>query len=267
MVSDTWGARRRWFRRGARRHRLFLFPFTTSFIALALNCALMGVASGFALGSMTVYTYDIVPASARGRLQSLRRVIGQTAGTFGPILGGIVATTSSPRMVFWVFAPVLVTSAVLIGLFARESAGKHAHPWPVSMNQSSAKREMLPAGKCCCPALYGHRRKYDKVSRAYFQEVYSVLSGKTKANVPPQIWKKSWWKLPDSPWGRLREPELTAAGFFLPRCKIIRCPLRGPDYEDSALKALSPSSAKRRAAGLRISRGSILVRVSPPASC
>jgi hypothetical protein len=35
---------------------------------------------------------------------------------------------TSPSMVFLVFAPVLVASALLIGLLARESAGKHAHP-------------------------------------------------------------------------------------------------------------------------------------------
>jgi hypothetical protein len=35
---------------------------------------------------------------------------------------------TAPRTVFWIFAPVLVASALLIGLFARESAGKHARP-------------------------------------------------------------------------------------------------------------------------------------------
>jgi MFS family permease len=128
-VSDTWGRKAAVVPAAAMGAIGFcLFPFTTSFLALALNCALMGIASGFALGSMTVYTYDIVPAHARGRLQSLRRVIGQTAGTFGPILGGVIASVSAPHIVFPIFAPVLVASALLIGLFARESAGKHAHP-------------------------------------------------------------------------------------------------------------------------------------------
>jgi MFS family permease len=128
-VSDTWGRKAAVVPAAAIGAMGFLlFPFTTSFIALALNCGLMGVASGFAMGSMTVYTYDIVPAHARGRLQSLRRVIGQTAGTFGPILGGLIASMTAPRTVFWIFAPVLVASALLIGLFARESAGKHARP-------------------------------------------------------------------------------------------------------------------------------------------
>ena len=127
-VSDTWGRKAAVVPAAAIGALGFcLFPFSTSFMALALNCALMGVASGFALGSMTVYTYDIVPAHARGRLQSLRRVIGQTAGTCGPILGGVIASLSSPSTVFLVFAPVLVASALLIGFFARESAGKHAH--------------------------------------------------------------------------------------------------------------------------------------------
>ena len=128
-VSDTWGRKAAVVPAAAIGAIGFLlFPFTTSFSALALVCGLMGVASGFALGSMTIYTYDIVPAHARGRLQSLRRVIGQTAGTSGPMLGGVIATVTAPSMVFLVFAPVLVASALLIGLFARESAGRHAHP-------------------------------------------------------------------------------------------------------------------------------------------
>ena len=128
-VSDTWGRKAAVVPAAALGAIGFmLFPFTTSYVALALNCALMGVASGFALGSMTVYTYDIVPAHARGRLQSLRRVIGQTSGTFGPIVGGVIASTTAPRIVFLVFAPVLIASALLIGLFARESAGKRALP-------------------------------------------------------------------------------------------------------------------------------------------
>jgi MFS family permease len=128
-VSDAWGRKAAVVPAAAIGAIGFLlFPFMTSFSGLALNCALMGVASGFALGSMTIYTYDIVPAHARGRLQSLRRVIGQTAGTFGPILGGVIASVSSAAMVYVVFAPVLVASALLMGLFARESAGRHAHP-------------------------------------------------------------------------------------------------------------------------------------------
>jgi MFS family permease len=128
-VSDEWGRKAAVVPAAAIGAVAFiLFPFTTSFIALALNCALIGVASGFALGSMTIYTYDIVPPQARGRLQSLRRVIGQTSGTMGPIIGGVIATVASPSVVFLVFAPFLVASALVIALVARESAGKHAHP-------------------------------------------------------------------------------------------------------------------------------------------
>jgi hypothetical protein len=46
----------------------------------------------------------------------------------GPIIGGVIATVASPSVVFLVFAPFLVASALVIALVARESAGKHAHP-------------------------------------------------------------------------------------------------------------------------------------------
>jgi MFS family permease len=126
-VSDEWGRKAAVVPAAAIGAIAFiLFPFTTDFVSLALNCALIGVASGFALGSMTIYTYDIVPPQARGRLQSLRRVIGQTSGTMGPIIGGVIAGFASPSIVFWVFAPFMVVAAFLIAFVARESAGKRA---------------------------------------------------------------------------------------------------------------------------------------------
>ena len=46
----------------------------------------------------------------------------------GPIIGGVIASFSSPSVVFFVFAPFLIASALLVAFVARESAGKHAHP-------------------------------------------------------------------------------------------------------------------------------------------
>jgi len=46
---------------------------------------------------------------------------------------------------------------------------------PAILKAYSMRRNLRRSGwQVLCPALYGHRRKYDKVSRAYFQEVYSV---------------------------------------------------------------------------------------------
>ncbi|MFN0071396.1 MAG: MFS transporter [Chloroflexota bacterium] len=124
-VSDEWGRKAAVVPAAALGAIGFLiFPLSSNFMVLAVNCVLMGVASGFAMGSMTIYTYDIVPPQARGRLQSLRRVVGQTSGTLGPIIGGVIASVTSPSVVFLVFAPFLVASALLVGLVARESAGK-----------------------------------------------------------------------------------------------------------------------------------------------
>jgi MFS family permease len=142
-VSDEWGRKAAVVPAAAIGAIAFLlFPLTTDFVTLALNCALIGVASGFALGSMTIYTYDIVPPRARGRLQSLRRVIGQTSGTMGPIIGGVIAGFSSPSIVFWVFAPFMVAAALLIAFVARESAGKRA---------SVAARTVLDAQRVPAP--------------------------------------------------------------------------------------------------------------------
>lgn len=101
-----------------------LLPFATGLTELSAICVVMGIASGLAMGSMTVYTYDIAPPEARGRLQSLRRVIGETSGTTGPMVGGLIATTASPGLTFLIFAPFHLVSALLLAFVARESAGR-----------------------------------------------------------------------------------------------------------------------------------------------
>lgn len=100
------------------------YPFATTMSTLILLSALVGIASGFALGAMTVYTYDIVPDHARGRLQALRRTMGELGGVGGPVLAGGVASLTGPGLTFLVFAPLHLLAALLLAFAARESAGR-----------------------------------------------------------------------------------------------------------------------------------------------
>lgn len=97
------------------------FPFADNLPQLAVLLVLTGVATGLALGTMATYTYDVIPEHARGRLQTLRRLVADGGALLGPALGGLIADLSSPGMVFWAFAPLQLAAGLLITFFARES--------------------------------------------------------------------------------------------------------------------------------------------------
>jgi len=98
-----------------------LIPFSTSFLQLAVLLSFLGVSNGLSLGSLATSTYDVVPASARGRLQAARRTIAEIGGVGAPLLGGILADHFSPGVPFLVYAPLLILAALLLAFVARET--------------------------------------------------------------------------------------------------------------------------------------------------
>jgi len=101
-----------------------LIPFAESFFQLAVLVSFLGVANGLSLGSLATSTFDVVPASARGRLQAARRTIAETGGVGAPLLGGYLADQFNPGVPFLAYAPLLILSAILLALFARETLQK-----------------------------------------------------------------------------------------------------------------------------------------------
>ena len=98
-----------------------LIPFTDSFLQLAIMLSLTGICNGLSLGSMSVSTFDVVPAHARGRLQAARRMIAEMGGTLAPLVGGYLATRFNPGVPFWVYVPILLFAAVYLALAGRET--------------------------------------------------------------------------------------------------------------------------------------------------
>jgi MFS family permease len=98
-----------------------LIPFAQSFFQLAVLLSLMGVANGLSLGSLATSTYDVVPASARGRLQAARRTVAEIGAVSAPLLGGFLADAFNPGLPFLVYSPLLVLSAVLLAIIGRET--------------------------------------------------------------------------------------------------------------------------------------------------
>lgn len=72
---------------------------------------------------MTTYAYDIVPGSARGQMQALRRTFGQVGMLLGPgpMAGGALADRLNPGLVFWFALSVQLLSTLLLVFVARES--------------------------------------------------------------------------------------------------------------------------------------------------
>lgn len=101
-----------------------VFPLATGMVQLSILAALTGVCSGLALGSMATYTYDVIPEHARGRLQALRRLVGDVGSILGPLLGGLIADVASPSAAFWAFVPLQIVAGLLIAFLARESLAR-----------------------------------------------------------------------------------------------------------------------------------------------
>ena len=98
-----------------------LIPFADNFFHLAVLLSFLGISNGLSLGSLATSTYDVVPPSARGRLQAARRTIAEIGGMGAPLLGGFLADTFSPGLPFLAYAPLLVLSALLLAIVGRET--------------------------------------------------------------------------------------------------------------------------------------------------
>jgi len=97
------------------------YPLVRESVGLIILAVLLGIAHGMALGSLTTYTYDIVPHHARAQFQAMRRTIGEGGAFTGPLLGGIIANTFSAGIAFLIFAPLHLLAASLLMLKAKES--------------------------------------------------------------------------------------------------------------------------------------------------
>ena len=98
-----------------------LIPFAQNFLQLAVLISFLGIANGLSLGSLATSTFDVVPASARGRLQAARRTIAEIGGVAAPLIGGLLADRFNPGVPFLAYAPLLVLSALLLAVVAHET--------------------------------------------------------------------------------------------------------------------------------------------------
>ncbi len=98
-----------------------VYPLVTGMPGLLVLSVVLGIANGMALGSMTIFTYDITPYHSRAQFQAMRRTIGELGSFTGPLLGGVIANSFGAGITFLFFAPLHLLSAFLLTFAARES--------------------------------------------------------------------------------------------------------------------------------------------------
>ncbi len=98
-----------------------LIPFSDTFLELAVLVSITGISNGLSLGSIATSTYDVVPPAVRGRLQAVRRTVAEIGGIGGPLVAGFLANAFDPGIPFLVYAPLLLSSAVLLAVVGRET--------------------------------------------------------------------------------------------------------------------------------------------------
>ncbi|NIO08827.1 MAG: MFS transporter [Deltaproteobacteria bacterium] len=98
-----------------------LIPLSDSFLELTVLASLIGMSFGLSLGCIATSTYDVVPGAVRGRLQAIRRTVAEVGGIGGPMVAGYLANTFNPGVPFLVYAPLLLSSALLLAFVGRET--------------------------------------------------------------------------------------------------------------------------------------------------
>lgn len=89
--------------------------------------ALMGIARGFAASVPAAYAADIAPNGNYGATLGLFRTFGDVGFVIGPLLTGWIAdTTGSLSLPLFAVAAIMLVSALLFGLFARETVTRRA---------------------------------------------------------------------------------------------------------------------------------------------
>ncbi|MDR7481120.1 MAG: MFS transporter [Armatimonadota bacterium] len=105
-----------------------LMPLARSGPQLSLLAVALGVANGVSLGSLSTYSYDVIPAHARGTLQAQRRIVGDLGSLAGPVSGGLLVHACGAQCAFLAYVPLLTGTALALAFGARETLERVSAP-------------------------------------------------------------------------------------------------------------------------------------------
>jgi MFS family permease len=109
--------------------------FAWDMLSLILFRVLQGVGAGGLITVGTAALNDIIPQSSRGKYQALGSAVWGIAAISGPIVGAGIMTMLDWRYIFWINLPVVVVSAVLLGVF---------YKWRASRDRAAGDSASLP---------------------------------------------------------------------------------------------------------------------------
>lgn len=98
-----------------------LMPMARTLPQLGVLAALLGLAGGLSLGAMSALSYDIIPEEARGRLQAMRRLVGELGGLVGPFAAGVATDWGGAGIAFLLYTPLLLAAGLLLAFAVPET--------------------------------------------------------------------------------------------------------------------------------------------------
>ena len=98
-----------------------LIPFANNFFQLAVLISFLGSPTASRSARWPLRPTTWCRRARAGALQAARRTIAEIGGVAAPLLGGYLADRFNPGVPFLAYAPLLVLSAILLGLLARET--------------------------------------------------------------------------------------------------------------------------------------------------
>jgi DHA1 family multidrug resistance protein-like MFS transporter len=105
----------------------FVFPKTTDYIQLSLASVLLGIGTSGAGQAPLALAADATIDEPHGLSMGLYRLFGDIGFVVGPIILGIIADGYGLKMPFYFMTALILVSAVLLQIFAKETYGRRKH--------------------------------------------------------------------------------------------------------------------------------------------
>jgi DHA1 family multidrug resistance protein-like MFS transporter len=99
----------------------FAFPFTENYLMISLAAVLLGIGTGGAGQAPLAMATDATMDEPRGLSMGLYRLFGDIGFVVGPIILGFIADNHGLRMPFYFMTVLILVSAILVQLFAKET--------------------------------------------------------------------------------------------------------------------------------------------------
>jgi DHA1 family multidrug resistance protein-like MFS transporter len=97
------------------------FPFTENYLMISLAAVFLGIGTGGAGQAPLAMATDATMDEPRGLSIGLYRLFGDIGFVVGPIILGLIADNHGLRMPFYVMTVLIIVSAILVQLFAKET--------------------------------------------------------------------------------------------------------------------------------------------------